>query len=168
VTSHWTFPYCSGLLMSRGSIPGRSKRFISSTQRSDRLWGPPSVLVNWDWELFPRWYIGRGVKVTIQPHLVPKLRMGGAISPLPHIHHTVHSDNFTFIYIVLYCGPITCAVKRAQLNSQDVYSWIRNFGTDCLRIEPNFDETKGDRACPIVSRTVPEHKHVCRITKLLG
>jgi hypothetical protein len=28
----------------RGSIPGRGKRFFSSPQRSDRLWGSPSLL----------------------------------------------------------------------------------------------------------------------------
>jgi len=30
----------------RGSNPGSDKRFFSSTKRSDRLWGPPSLLFN--------------------------------------------------------------------------------------------------------------------------
>jgi hypothetical protein len=28
----------------RGSIPVRGKKFLSSPQRPDRLWGPPSLL----------------------------------------------------------------------------------------------------------------------------
>jgi hypothetical protein len=30
----------------RGSIPGRDKGFYSTPQRSDRVWGPPSLLHN--------------------------------------------------------------------------------------------------------------------------
>jgi hypothetical protein len=33
-------------LEDRGSIPGRGKRFFSSPQRPDRLWGPSSLLSN--------------------------------------------------------------------------------------------------------------------------
>jgi hypothetical protein len=38
VTSLW--------LDDRGSIPGRGREFFSSLPRSDRLWGPPSLLSN--------------------------------------------------------------------------------------------------------------------------
>jgi hypothetical protein len=31
-------------LTGRSSIPGRGKRFLSTPQRPDRLWGPPSLL----------------------------------------------------------------------------------------------------------------------------
>jgi hypothetical protein len=31
----------------RGSNPGRDKIFFSSPKRPDRLWGPPSLLLNW-------------------------------------------------------------------------------------------------------------------------
>jgi hypothetical protein len=34
-----------------GSIPSR-ERF--SSQRQDRFWGPPTILTNGYWELFPR------------------------------------------------------------------------------------------------------------------
>jgi hypothetical protein len=33
-------------LYGRGSIPGKTKRFFFSSQRSDRLWCPPSILSN--------------------------------------------------------------------------------------------------------------------------
>jgi len=36
------------------------------------------------WRLFPRWWSVRGVKVTSHLHLVPRLRVRGATSPLPH------------------------------------------------------------------------------------
>jgi hypothetical protein len=34
----------------RDSIPGRDKRFISTPQRPDRLWGPPSLLPQRLWK----------------------------------------------------------------------------------------------------------------------
>jgi hypothetical protein len=46
----------------RGSIPGRGKRFFSSPQLPDR-------------GLFPRGYSGRGAKLIIHLHQVPRSRM---------------------------------------------------------------------------------------------
>jgi hypothetical protein len=37
----------------QGSIPVRGKRFISSPQCPGRPWGPPSLLSNGYWDLFP-------------------------------------------------------------------------------------------------------------------
>jgi hypothetical protein len=68
----------------QGSIPDRGKRFFSFPQRPDRLWGLPSLLSNGYLSSFP------GRKVTgewswpTQLHLVPRLRMDGAIPSLPH------------------------------------------------------------------------------------
>jgi len=36
------------------------------------------------WGLFPWEQSGRGVKLTTHFHLVPRLRMHGCVSPLPH------------------------------------------------------------------------------------
>jgi hypothetical protein len=43
----------SYVLDDRGSIPGRDWDFFSWPPRPDRLWGPPSLLSNRYWELFP-------------------------------------------------------------------------------------------------------------------
>jgi hypothetical protein len=66
----------------RGSIPGRGNDEISSPH-SNRLWGPLSLLSNVYRVLLPLGQSGRGVKFTTHLHLVLKLRMRGAIPPLP-------------------------------------------------------------------------------------
>jgi hypothetical protein len=76
----------------RGSVSGRDKRFFSS-QRVDRLWGPP---IYWVPGPFPQ-----GVKLTSPPSSA-EVRNGGAVSPLPHKSSWPvawlfkHWDNFTF------------------------------------------------------------------------
>jgi hypothetical protein len=60
-------------------------RFPVGAPSPDRLWGPPSLLSNGYLGIFLRDLGGRGVKLTTHLHLVPKLRIRGAIPPL---HHT--------------------------------------------------------------------------------
>jgi len=47
------------------------------------LWGPPSLLPNGYRRLFPRRQSGRSVWLTTYIHLLPRLRIYGAIPPLP-------------------------------------------------------------------------------------
>jgi hypothetical protein len=73
-------------LDSQGSIPGRGKKFFYATQRTDWLWGPPSLLSNWFQGLFP----GRGAKWQIHesdhsPTSVAEVKNGEAIPPLFHM-----------------------------------------------------------------------------------
>jgi len=37
----------AGQQKNKGSIPGKGKRLFSSLKRSDRVWGPPSLMFNW-------------------------------------------------------------------------------------------------------------------------
>jgi hypothetical protein len=66
-----------------GSSLCRVWKFFSSPPRPDRLWGPLSILSNGYQRLFPWGKSGRGVKLTIHLHLVPRLRVRGAIHVLP-------------------------------------------------------------------------------------
>ena len=67
-------------------IPGRGKRFIPSPNYSDRILGPPSLILRGGGgELLPLDYSNRSVKVTTHVRLSPRLRMRGFVSPLPHV-----------------------------------------------------------------------------------
>jgi hypothetical protein len=85
-----------------GSSPGRGWEFFFSPPRSDRFWGPPSLLSNGYQGFFPWGQSGRVVKLTTQFHLAPGSRMPGAIPPLPSTTSwrgaqlKKHRDNFTF------------------------------------------------------------------------
>jgi hypothetical protein len=67
----------AGLLKNWGSIPDGG--IISSPQRPDRFWNPPSLLSN-----RYRGSLARGRKLTTHLYLVPKLCMRGVIPPLAH------------------------------------------------------------------------------------
>jgi hypothetical protein len=57
------------------SIPGRGKRFFSSTQCPDRLWVQPNLLSNRYRLMFRRGKSGRGMKLTIHLNLTSRSRM---------------------------------------------------------------------------------------------
>jgi len=67
----------------RGSSPSRCKGVFSKCL--ERIRGPPSPLLKAYEALFPGVESGRGARVTAHLHLVPKLRITGAILPLPYI-----------------------------------------------------------------------------------
>jgi hypothetical protein len=69
---------------SHSSIPGRCKRSCSSPKRPDRLWCSTTPLFNGYRGVFPGGS-GRGLKLTTCLHLVPRLRMNGAVPSLPHV-----------------------------------------------------------------------------------
>jgi hypothetical protein len=66
----------------RTANPSKDKRFFSSPKLPYRLWGPRSLLFIKHRGSFPG-VNGRGVKLTIHLHRVPKIRMSGAIHLLP-------------------------------------------------------------------------------------
>jgi hypothetical protein len=79
-------------------------RIFSSPSHPDRFWGPPSLLSNGYWRLFPQGKSDRGVKLTTYLWLVPRSRKCGSLHPLPPCLHGIsvswvkHRDNFTLPY----------------------------------------------------------------------
>jgi hypothetical protein len=99
--------------------PGRGWKSLSSPPCPDRLWGPPSLLSNRYQGLLPWGQSYRGVKLTTHPHLVPRLRMRGAILPLPQYAFTTwcsvkaQGQFYLFLYlyfrlIITHCIPHAC------------------------------------------------------------
>jgi hypothetical protein len=70
-------------LADRGSTVGRCWEFSSSPPCPYQLWGPLSLLSNAYRGFFSRWQTCRGVKLTYDLHLAPRLRMCGVIFPPP-------------------------------------------------------------------------------------
>jgi hypothetical protein len=91
----------AGRPRNRGSIPGRSKRFWSSTWRSDRRWSP-----------FVYVFSGSAVTFSLEVYaaevwhdhsqIIPRLSIRGAVPPLPDTswHFALlKTGNFTFVVI---------------------------------------------------------------------
>jgi len=57
--------------------------FFSLLSCLDQMWGTPSLLSCEYWGLFPWGYSGWGMKLINHFHLVPRLRICEALSPLP-------------------------------------------------------------------------------------
>jgi hypothetical protein len=64
-------------------FPVSAEQASPLSQRPDRLCYPPSLLSNGYRGIFPQRLSGRRVNLSIHLHLVPKLRMRGAILSLP-------------------------------------------------------------------------------------
>jgi hypothetical protein len=75
----------------RDSIPGIGKRFSSFPERLYRKWGRPSIPFN-EYPVFR----GRGIKLVTHTHLVPKLRINGAITWLPPYTFIAWTGNYDF------------------------------------------------------------------------
>ena len=82
---------------SRGQIPGAGRQFLFP-RSSDRLWGTPNLLLNVCRRLYSQDYSGRGMKLTTLMHLVPRLRVSGAVvQTLSHRHSWNMKGHLTFI-----------------------------------------------------------------------
>jgi hypothetical protein len=61
--------------------PAGGNTFISPPKRPDLLWGPPRLLYNGHWRSFPD--LERPMGKVNRLHLLPRLRMSGAMPLLP-------------------------------------------------------------------------------------
>jgi hypothetical protein len=66
-----------------GLIPGKGKIFLFSSL--NWLWGPPSLLPNGYWGLFPRGVKQQGREADHSPPSSAKVKNSGAIPPLPNM-----------------------------------------------------------------------------------
>ena len=90
-----------------GSIWEICKRFITSPNRPDWLWGPASVLFSEQNEPVPQ-----NVKRILYIHLVQRLGMSGAVPLLPTYLRCLYRDRFTFTYA--YRRNITDQCRATQ------------------------------------------------------
>jgi len=51
---------------------------------STQVWGPHSLVCSGYKELFPWGWMGPGLRLTTYSHIIPRLRVGGTLSVLPH------------------------------------------------------------------------------------
>jgi hypothetical protein len=70
-------------LDSPGLIPSSAKFF--SSQHSDQIWGPPSLLSNGHQVLSPSGLKQQGHETDRSPPFNAEVKKGGAIPPLPHV-----------------------------------------------------------------------------------
>jgi hypothetical protein len=91
--------------MTGDSSPCMGREFFSLSLRSDRFWGPQSLLSNGLQRLFPWGQSGRGVKLTTHFHLIPTSRMRGAIPPLPQYAfmawYSVKEEGQFYLYLYI-------------------------------------------------------------------
>jgi hypothetical protein len=97
------------------SVPARGKKFLSSLQRPDQLWDPPSVKSGSYSYQPPSQLVPRALSLRLKrlgreaDHLPPssaEVKIGGAIPPLSHpsswrgAYFIKHKNNVTFLYFI--------------------------------------------------------------------
>lgn len=84
----------------RGLMPSKGTRFLSSPQNAGQIWGPPSLIFNGHHRIFPQWLSSQDVNTHTHILLVLWLQISGAIHLLPIYAFTVCMWTFTFPFTV--------------------------------------------------------------------
>jgi hypothetical protein len=138
------------------SRQGLGTDFLSSLLRPDRLWGPPSLLYSGYRLLFP-W----GVKLTTYLHVVPRLRMRGAIPPLPqYVFIAYVSTGITHFSCLHWYLPTACVLPSSCLiQIQMLLTTLCNLTSGPLCA---FSTNYSDFTFLLLRRTVEDLSVTCR------
>jgi hypothetical protein len=101
----------------------QGQKFFSSPSRPDRLWSQPNLITKG----YRRGLSSRDVKLITHPHLAPRLRMRGNITPLPntsswHVASLSNQGVFMAWYFVKHRYNFTrCSLEQAAHSKSLAY-----------------------------------------------
>jgi hypothetical protein len=94
----------------------KSKTCFCSPNRRDLLWGPTSLLFSGYRAFFPWDKAAGNVRRTTHLHLVPRLRMDGAVPPLPL--DATHGNDFIFSSVSSVYFTRSCRLGKLVWNDK--------------------------------------------------
>ena len=119
----------AGKPRNRGSISCRGKKLFSKTPKSAQGLTEPSV--QWVWRSLSLGVRKLGCEVD---HLVPRLRMRGAVLTSPPRFHVVHSDSFTLAtrfqsLLAIFAGFLLLQLLHSSASSHFPLFFVLHFGS---------------------------------------
>jgi hypothetical protein len=149
-------------------LPPNGVKLFSSPPCPDLFWGNPSLLSRGY-----RRYSGRGAKLTGHLHLMPMLRMCGAIPPVTHTdswHGAYLSRGYVFmVWHLVFCSMYLVKHRDSSLpcahNKMKVCACVQTSRTQflCRRHDTQFL-----LACPWDRTKVCKNKLTATITVTIG
>jgi hypothetical protein len=131
--------------------------FFSSPRRSDRFWGPSSLLSSGYRGLFPRGESGRGVKLTNHLQLLPRLRIRGSIHSLPirlngvvlHYLSAGTTLSLPISYFLRNHFPICMCDRLPHFIYKDIYTGLPSYKHEIKKLKINIRVSDAIRIFPV-------------------